>query len=148
MVIEPKESFNIQQSFVQFRISSMNSSGLTNVVNESSVIYLINQCKLAGSNLIQSGSNGYIASVILVNISLNVIQFDICVDSTSRFGQNSVSITVFGSETVQCDLCDQQSVVYGLCGTAIQYSENVNGMYSGGPSKCFFELGRRMKFII
>ncbi|CAL6036762.1 Conserved_hypothetical protein [Hexamita inflata] len=129
MIIEPKENVTIQQSFVQFRISSMNSSGLTNVVNESSVTFLISQSKLAGSNLIQSASNGYIASAILVNISLNITQFDICVDSTSRFGQNSVSISIIGSETVECDLCDQQSVVYGLCGEAIQYSEYLNGMY-------------------
>ncbi|CAL6049724.1 Conserved_hypothetical protein [Hexamita inflata] len=107
----------------------MNSSGLTNVVNESSVTFVISQSKLAGSNLIQSGSNGYIASAIFVNISLNITQFDICVDSTSRLGQNSVSISIIGSETVECDLCDQQSVVYGLCGAAIQYSEIVNGMY-------------------
>ncbi|CAL6067025.1 Conserved_hypothetical protein [Hexamita inflata] len=129
MIIEPKESFIVQYSLVQFRISSMNSSGLTNIINESSVTFVISQCKLAGSNLIQSSSNGYIASAILVKISLNITQFDICVDSTSRFGQNSVSISIIGSETVECDLCDQQSVVYGLCGLAIQYSEIVNGMY-------------------
>ncbi|CAL5978987.1 Conserved_hypothetical protein [Hexamita inflata] len=129
MIIEPKESFIIQQSFVQFRISSMNSSGLTNVVNESSVTFVISQCKLAGSNLIQSASNGYIASAILVHISLNVTQFDICVDSTSRFGQNSVSVSMIGSETVKCDLCHDQSVVYGLCSEDLKFSENVNGMY-------------------
>ncbi|CAL6015671.1 Hypothetical_protein [Hexamita inflata] len=30
------------------------------------------------------------------------------------------------------------------------YMPHLNGIqtYSGGPSKCFFELGRRMKFII
>ncbi|CAL6059454.1 Hypothetical_protein [Hexamita inflata] len=50
MIIEPKESITIQQSFIQFRISSINSSGLTNVVKQSSVTILISQCKLAGSN--------------------------------------------------------------------------------------------------
>ncbi|CAL5978979.1 Hypothetical_protein [Hexamita inflata] len=129
MIIEPIGSVAIQQSFVQFRISSMNSSGLTNVVNESSLKFVISQCKLAGSNLIQSASNGYIASAILAHISLNVTQFDICVDSTSRFGQNSVSVSMIGSETVKCDLCHDQSVVYGLCSEDLKFSENVNGMY-------------------
>ncbi|CAL5987830.1 Hypothetical_protein [Hexamita inflata] len=129
MIIQPKESFTVQQSFIQFRISSTNSSGLANVINESSVIYIISQCKLTGSNIIQSGSNGYIASVVLVNISLNITQFDICVDSTSRFGKYSVPIFLIGTDSVQCDICDNQSVVYGLCSKILQYSEIVNGMY-------------------
>ncbi|CAL6069625.1 Conserved_hypothetical protein [Hexamita inflata] len=129
MIIEPRESFKIQQSFIQFRISSTNSSGLTNVVNESSVIYIISQCKLAGSNLVQSSNNGYIASTIFVHISLNITQFDVCVDSTTRFGQNSVSISTMGSEIIQCDICELQFVVYGLCAEELKYSETVNGMY-------------------
>ncbi|CAL6113648.1 Conserved_hypothetical protein [Hexamita inflata] len=56
-------------------------------------------------------------------------KFDICVDSASRFGQNSVSITIVGSESVQCDICNNQSVVYGLCGEILKYSEIVNGIY-------------------
>ncbi|CAL6006474.1 Conserved_hypothetical protein [Hexamita inflata] len=126
MIIEPIESFKIQQSFIQFRISSMNSSGLTNVIT-ASVTFIISQCKLTGSNLVYSSYNGYIASAILVHISLNITQFDICVDSTSRFGQNSVSISITGSETVWCDICEE-FVVYGLCSEALKYSENVNGM--------------------
>ncbi|CAL6026458.1 Hypothetical_protein [Hexamita inflata] len=34
-----------------------------------------------------------------------------------------------GYETTQCDLCDQQQIVYGLCSEQLKYSENVNGMY-------------------
>ncbi|CAL6066837.1 Conserved_hypothetical protein [Hexamita inflata] len=30
----------------------------------------------------------------------------------------------------------------------LDFSDFLNKLYSGGPSKCFFELGRRMKFII
>ncbi|CAL6065406.1 Conserved_hypothetical protein [Hexamita inflata] len=129
MIIEPKNSFVVQNSFIQFRISSMNSSGLTNVIKESSVQYIISQCKLAGSNLIQNGNNGYIASTILVQIILNIAQFDVCVDSTTRFGQNNVSISIIGCESIQCDICDQQFVVYGLCGEVLKFSENVDGMY-------------------
>ncbi|CAL6000767.1 Conserved_hypothetical protein [Hexamita inflata] len=128
MIIEPKESITIQQSFIQFRISSMNSSGLTNVVKQSSVTILISQCKLAGSNQLESENNGYIASAIFANILLNITQFVICVDETSRFGQDVVKIRSLGYESVQCDVCDSQYVVYGICGEMLKYSENVNGM--------------------
>ncbi|CAL5985183.1 Conserved_hypothetical protein [Hexamita inflata] len=128
MIIEPKQSIVVQQSFIQFRISSMNSSGLMNVIKYYTVTY-INQCKLTGSNLVQSNNNGYIASTIFVNVSLNITQFDVCVDKTSRFGYFSVQFSIIGSESVQCDLCQQLSVVYGLCGEVIKFSEKVNGMY-------------------
>ncbi|CAL6035019.1 Conserved_hypothetical protein [Hexamita inflata] len=129
VIVEPKYSFIIQQSFIQYRIRSIKSSGLTNIINESSISFAISQCQLIGSNLLQSSNNGYIASAILVHILLNITQFDICVDSTSRFGQNSVSISIIGSDSVKCDLCDSQFIVYGLCGELIKYSENINGMY-------------------
>ncbi|CAL6008720.1 Conserved_hypothetical protein [Hexamita inflata] len=131
MIIEPKYSFIVQQSFIQFRISSMNSSGLTNVIKESfdNITYVISFCKLSGSNLVQSSNNGYIVSAILVHILLNITQFYVCIDSTSRFGQNSVSISTIGNEIIQCALCDKQSLVYGLCSDQLKYSENVNGMF-------------------
>ncbi|CAL5994740.1 Conserved_hypothetical protein [Hexamita inflata] len=129
MIIEPKESVIIWQTFVQFRISSTNSSGLTNLIQESSLIFIISQCQLTGSNLILSNNNGYIASTIIANILLNITKFDICVDQTSRFGFDSVQITITGKETVSCDICDSQQVIYGLCGKAIAYSESVSGMY-------------------
>ncbi|CAL5997969.1 Conserved_hypothetical protein [Hexamita inflata] len=129
VIVEPKYSFIVQQSFIQYRISSVKSSGLTNIINESSISFVISQCQLTGSNLLQSSNNGYIASAVLVHILLNITQFDICVDSTSRFGQNSVSISIIGSDSVKCDLCDSQFIVYGLCGELIKNSENINGMY-------------------
>ncbi|CAL6115783.1 Conserved_hypothetical protein [Hexamita inflata] len=129
VIVEPKYSFIVQQSFIQYRISSIKSSGLTNIINESSISFAISQCQLTGSNLLQSSNNGYIASAILVHILLNITQFDICIDSTSRFGQNSVSISIIGSDSVKCDICDSQFIVYGLCGELIKYSENINGMY-------------------
>ncbi|CAL6101037.1 Conserved_hypothetical protein [Hexamita inflata] len=129
LIIEPKERVNIQLSFIQFRISSMNSSGIVNIINQSSVSLLIYQCKLIGYNLLQSKYNGYIASLILVNIQLNITQMYICVDKTYRFGIESVQISIIGSDSIQCDICEHQQVVYGLCGEVLNYSENVDGMY-------------------
>ncbi|CAL5971700.1 Conserved_hypothetical protein [Hexamita inflata] len=129
MIIEPKLSIIVQQSFIQYRISSMNSSGLTNVIKQLSLTFMINQCKLTGSNLVLSQNNGYIASTIFVNILLNITQFDVCVDKTSRFGQKSIQISTIGSEEFKCDMCYEQFVIYGLCGDLLQYSELANRMY-------------------
>ncbi|CAL5971662.1 Conserved_hypothetical protein [Hexamita inflata] len=129
MIIEPKLRIIVQQSFIQYRINSMNSSGLTNVIKQLSITFVINECKLIGSNLVQSQNNGYITSTIYINVQLNITQFDVCVDQTSRFGQRSVQITTIGSEEFKCDMCNEQSVVYGLCGDVLQYSELANGMY-------------------
>ncbi|CAL5971582.1 Conserved_hypothetical protein [Hexamita inflata] len=90
---------------------------------------MINQCKLTGGNLVQSQNNGYIASIIYVDITLNITQFDVCVDQTSRFGQTSIQISTIGSEEFKCDMCNEQFVIYGLCGDVLQYSELINGMY-------------------
>ncbi|CAL6000900.1 Conserved_hypothetical protein [Hexamita inflata] len=129
LIIEPKERVNIQSSFIQFRICSMNSSGIANIINQSSVTFSIYQCKLTGFNILQSKYNGYIASSILVNIQLNITQMYICVAKTQRFGTESVQISIIGSDSIQCDICEQQQVVYGLCGEVLNYSENVDGMY-------------------
>ncbi|CAL6102425.1 Conserved_hypothetical protein [Hexamita inflata] len=129
LILEPKESVSVQQSFIQYRISSNNSSGFVNVIKQLSIIFVVNQCKLTGSNLIQSKNNGYIASIIHVIIQLNIQEFIICVDQTQRFGFESVKINIVGSESVQCDICANQVVIYGLCGEVLKYSENVNGMY-------------------
>ncbi|CAL5996353.1 Conserved_hypothetical protein [Hexamita inflata] len=129
LIIESKEKVEIYQSFVQYRISSANSSGLVNVINQSLTIFLIQQCKLAGSNLVKSDGNGYISSSVLVEVQINVTQFDVCVDATSRFGKSSNLALVIGNETFKCDMCDTDSVVYGLCQSILAFSELVNGMY-------------------
>ncbi|CAL5971940.1 Conserved_hypothetical protein [Hexamita inflata] len=52
-----------------------------------------------------------------------------CVDKTQRFGSESVQIRIIGSDSIQCDICEQQQVVYGLCGEVLNYSESQDGMY-------------------
>ncbi|CAL6092723.1 Conserved_hypothetical protein [Hexamita inflata] len=133
VIITPKDRFTIQSTFVQFRIKSHNSSGLANVLSYTTVPFEICNCKMTGVNLIQSQNNGYIASTVHANVFLQISQFDICVDSTPRFGYESAKITVTGIESVRCDVCDSQSVVYGLCRDSLTYSELVGGMYQCVP---------------
>ncbi|CAL6062987.1 Conserved_hypothetical protein [Hexamita inflata] len=129
MIIEPKYSFTVQQCSIQYRLNSINSSGLTNVVKQN-IILIIDQSQLSGSNLLYSSNNGYIASTIFVLIQLNISDLQICVDNTSRLGQESVQIVFVGNEFASCDLCEQNMlVVYGLCSETLNYSEAVNGIY-------------------
>ncbi|CAL5997593.1 Conserved_hypothetical protein [Hexamita inflata] len=128
LVVEPTLCFIVQQSFIQFRITSIYSSGFTNVIKQPNIAFKIDQCKLSGSNLVHSVNNGYIASNVHVSIQLQISQLQICVDQTQRFGQDSVKLDITG-ESIQCNICENQSLVYGLCGEALKHSENVNGMY-------------------
>ncbi|CAL6001106.1 Hypothetical_protein [Hexamita inflata] len=129
IIIEPTNSIIIQQSFVQYRFSSVHSSGLVNIINKSLSIFSINKCKMTGSNLVNSNDNGYISSTVLVNIQLQISQFNICTDSTLRFGQLSIQVNVIGLETTQCNLCIDHVVVYGICSDILNFSQLLNGMY-------------------
>ncbi|CAL5981219.1 Conserved_hypothetical protein [Hexamita inflata] len=128
LVIEPKVCFIVQQSFIQFRIISAYSSGFINVVKQQNTVFIVNQCKLSGSNQVHSRNNGYIASNIHVSIHLQISELQICIDQTQRFGQDSVQLDITG-ESTQCNICENQFVVYGLCSEELKHSENVNGMY-------------------
>ncbi|CAL6030002.1 GYF_domain [Hexamita inflata] len=46
------------------------------------------------------------------------------------------------------DFFKNQKVEYQSDSDSEPHNQNQNKYYSAGPSKCFFELGRRMKFII
>ncbi|CAL6097846.1 Conserved_hypothetical protein [Hexamita inflata] len=129
MIIESIANIIIQRSFIQNRISSMNSSGLINIINSFTTIQ-INNCKLAGSNALQNDNNGYISSVVIINVQLNMNYFHICVDATKRFGINSISININESEIIQCDICHNQYVVYGLCSDPLQFGQFINGTHS------------------
>ncbi|CAL6059839.1 Conserved_hypothetical protein [Hexamita inflata] len=127
MVIEVQSIVQIELTFVQYRIQSQNSSGLVNVINQQLTIFSISDCKLSGSNLVQSETNGYIVSKTVQNITIVISHFSVCVDSTSRLGKFSASINVIGLESMRCDICTHHYVVYGICADQLQYAELLNG---------------------
>ncbi|CAL6005445.1 Conserved_hypothetical protein [Hexamita inflata] len=128
--MELKDHIHIYQSFIQYRISSFNSSGIVNIIHQSPTLLVIIQCKLTGSNLIQSTSNGYISSQQLGNVEANMTQFQVCIDNTSRFGQQIGTVIIDGNEIIQCDICGVLNLVYGLCvDKQLQFSEFINGSY-------------------
>ncbi|CAL6021125.1 Conserved_hypothetical protein [Hexamita inflata] len=129
LILETLLNVNLFQSFVQYRINCLHSSGLINVINQESVNFQIKNCKLSGYNYLQSDFNGYIASSILINFMVTYNQFIICIDSTNIFGVNSnVTIIVIGSETLNCDICAQYNIAYGLCVDYLDHSRIDDGV--------------------
>ncbi|CAL5979489.1 Conserved_hypothetical protein [Hexamita inflata] len=128
---EALNDVSIQQTFIQFRISSSNSSGIVNKVSNSLVNFSITDCKLTGGNLIESGYNGYISSFVLMSISILVDSFQVCVGNTSSFGNQSAIISQSEAEVHFCDMCGAQFVVYGLCLDSLNH-----GTQTGGVLQC------------
>ncbi|CAL6012793.1 Parallel_beta-helix repeat [Hexamita inflata] len=122
LIIQALTSVKVEFSFIQFRISSLNSSGIVNVIDKN-ITFLVSDTKLSGACMIQSDNNGYISSKALVNITLELSQFTVCVNNISRLGSSGVLIDIIGSETFQCDICGSDYISYGLCVDNLQFGE-------------------------
>ncbi|CAL6017396.1 Conserved_hypothetical protein [Hexamita inflata] len=133
LILETLLKVHLFQSFVQYRITSQRSSGLVNVIGQEQVNFSINNCKLSGYDFLTSDSNGYIASSIQVNFTVTFDQFIVCVDSIQVFGLNDMTISVVGSETLNCDICEQSNIAYGLCVDSLE-----NSQIDGGMFRCVF----------
>ncbi|CAL5989998.1 Conserved_hypothetical protein [Hexamita inflata] len=127
VIIQALDSLKLQYTFIQFRLSSYNSSGIVNILKSRLTNFSIVDCKLAGSNLQTSSYNGYIASSIESNQSLTINTFRVCIDSTSRFGNTSLIIEMIGNDSEKCEICGDLKVVYGLCLDDLQNGQLVNG---------------------
>ncbi|CAL6100021.1 Conserved_hypothetical protein [Hexamita inflata] len=138
IIIESQLQFIVQESMIQYRISSINSSGFINVINTAPETLIISQCTLVGFNVLQSKCSGYLLSQINVDISINIIHLSVCVDSTPRFGKYSTQIKIIGNETTQCNICGDLVVVYGLCLESLLYGHIENGVF-----KCVFPFEYR-----
>ncbi|CAL5997875.1 Conserved_hypothetical protein [Hexamita inflata] len=103
-----------------------NSSGIVNVVNQQ-INLTIMDCKLTGSNLVESNSSGYIASTIMMApLSLYVNNFFVCVSNLSASGYQSILIEF--NAILKCDLCGGLSMVYGVCQDILIHGQHVDGM--------------------
>ncbi|CAL6081877.1 Hypothetical_protein [Hexamita inflata] len=105
-------------------MTSSNSSGIVNLVNQQLNLTIFD-CKLTGSNFVDSDYNGYVASIILLPlISLNITGFFVCVPNVSAVGNQSVSLQI--NVILQCDLCGELKVVYGICAETLVHGQFVN----------------------
>ncbi|CAL6030671.1 Hypothetical_protein [Hexamita inflata] len=105
-------------------MTSSNSSGIINQVNQK-INLTIFDCKLTGSNLVDSDYNGYVASIIVLPIlSLNITNFFVCVLNISALGNQSISLQI--NVILQCDLCGELNAVYGICAKSLVNGQLVN----------------------
>ncbi|CAL6077205.1 Conserved_hypothetical protein [Hexamita inflata] len=130
VLIESYSSIALLQTFIQFRFKSANASGVVNIIQQAMLKFSVDECKLSGTNLQSSDNNGYISANALTNIVVNVQnQFNVCIDETQKFGQQSALAVVDGDIVAGCDLCGNQRVVYGLCEDLLLHAVQVNGMF-------------------
>ncbi|CAL6009185.1 Growth_factor receptor cysteine-rich domain superfamily [Hexamita inflata] len=129
LIVEVNQLMLIQQSFIQYRVVSSNSSGLINIVSSPINLSVID-CKLTGGNLVESNYSGYIAAVISSNPNLvSIKNFFVCVSNISALGNQSISLQL--DVILQCDICGLQFMVYGLCLDSL-----LNGQYVSGTIQC------------
>ncbi|CAL5979531.1 Hypothetical_protein [Hexamita inflata] len=127
LLLQALTSVVINYSFIQYRITSLNSSGFVSVI-DNNITFIVSDTKLSGANLIYSEDSGYISSTLEVNIILEISRLIVCVNSISRFGSNSILIDIVGNETYRCDICGSEYVAYGLCVDNLQFGEVNNGI--------------------
>ncbi|CAL6065372.1 Hypothetical_protein [Hexamita inflata] len=116
IMLQSKDTLDLQLCNLQLRFNSTKSSGLVNQIlvamTEFSLVYL----KLSADIKQNSSENGYFASS--VNISNTVItqKTQICVEShTPRVGNGNPLLSA-STETISCmGICDQGKYVYGFC---------------------------------
>ncbi|CAL6009171.1 Hypothetical_protein [Hexamita inflata] len=129
LIVEVNQLMLIQQSFIQYRVVSSNSSGLINIVSSPINLSVID-CKLTGGNMVESNYSGYIAAVISSNPNLvSIKNFFVCVSNISALGNQSISLQL--DVILQCDICGLQFMVYGLCLDSL-----LNGQYVSGTIQC------------
>ncbi|CAL6049204.1 Conserved_hypothetical protein [Hexamita inflata] len=130
VLIESYNSISLLQTFIQFRFKSGNASGVVNIIQQAMLKFTVDECKLSGTNLQSSDNNGFISANVLTNIVVNILnQFRVCIDETKKFGQQSALAVVDGDIVVDCDLCGNLRVVYGLCEDVLLHAVQVNGMF-------------------
>ncbi|CAL5982091.1 Conserved_hypothetical protein [Hexamita inflata] len=115
IMIQSISRISLISTTLQQRFQSEQSSGIINLIKNSIEIFQISQCKIIGTNLIESNNNGYIASQIQILTQLQLDELLVCVNNTLNVGVNSISIVQNNLETKKCDVCSLGSVVYGLC---------------------------------
>ncbi|CAL6016772.1 Hypothetical_protein [Hexamita inflata] len=128
VLIELQQSFVLTQSFIQYRFYGQQSSGLVNVIVQQVSKFEVNNCLMTGTNMISSNTNGYLSSNIKSKITIQLINFVVCVNNTLKLGVASTNIIQIGTEQLRCDICGTNNVVYGLCIDSLEHGVIVDEM--------------------
>ncbi|CAL6022736.1 Conserved_hypothetical protein [Hexamita inflata] len=124
LILQSINIVQIQKVNISFRFNSNFSSGLINHVNQAITTFTVSQSIIIGFNNLSSASNGYICSKLFVNIHVELVSFQVCVENMQNFGSSSFTATLNGSETQSCFVCKvaNEFVTYGLCQQQPQFS--------------------------
>ncbi|CAL6025242.1 Conserved_hypothetical protein [Hexamita inflata] len=108
-----------------------NSSGLVNIVNQQINLTIVD-CKLSGSNFNESSYSGFIVSQIQQDfLSYQINNLFVCVSNIPALGNQSILIQF--NLKLECDLCGELHVVYGICQVDL-----LNGQLVDGILQCIY----------
>ncbi|CAL6006778.1 T9SS_type A sorting domain-containing protein [Hexamita inflata] len=108
-VLSPLKIFQLNKSFVQFRLNGVNIAGL--ILNASKITITLNQCNISGY-VDQHSVSGSIICFVFEQVYLVVNNLRICAN-VQDFGHGSVSQT--GTIIATCIICRDGTSAYGLC---------------------------------
>ncbi|CAL6018469.1 Hypothetical_protein [Hexamita inflata] len=125
-MIQSQETIELIDTSIQFRLNSSNSSGLVNTINSTLNIFSLHMCKIIGSNLMYNQYNGYISSTVLKNVTVDINQLQICINSTLQIGYIADDATFKLQGSIpenRCDICKVGTVSYGICVDNLEYAQ-------------------------
>ncbi|CAL6033712.1 two-partner_secretion system exoprotein TpsA4 [Hexamita inflata] len=116
-VLSPLKIFQLNKSFVQFRLNGEHIAGL--ILNASKITITLRQCNISGY-VDQHSVSGSIICFIFEQVYLVVDNLRICAN-VQDFGQGSISQT--GVIIVTCIICRDGTSAYGLCQKSFKFGK-------------------------
>ncbi|CAL6023499.1 Hypothetical_protein [Hexamita inflata] len=125
VLISTDRTFNLQNSSVEYRFGSVQSSGIVNQINSTMTMFKISKVKLSGFDYINSTLNGYLICEVNTQTTLNITDLTVCTSTTLSVGAKNSYFTQVGAEISQCqNICPTgQKVTYGLCLSSLLLGE-------------------------
>ncbi|CAL6097578.1 ATP-binding_protein [Hexamita inflata] len=132
LALEIEAILQVTNSNIQFRFITIHGAGFVNIIKESIETFQIINSTMSGTSLINSSSNGYIVSDLLLDTDLNISNVIVCSDLVS-VGESTYKLTTSNQINTDCSICGDKYVVYGIC-----LSELVNSVHVEGVLICVF----------
>ncbi|CAL5975830.1 Hypothetical_protein [Hexamita inflata] len=122
ITLEAINQIQISETNIQFRFVSNRGAGIVHTICDNILIFSIINTTLAGSSLIDSDYNGYIASEMQKDTQLLTISFDVC-SHLNYIGQSDFQLIITSTIQTNCQICVNQYVVYGLCLSSLLHGQ-------------------------
>ncbi|CAL6003490.1 Growth_factor receptor cysteine-rich domain superfamily [Hexamita inflata] len=117
VIISTHQTLILQNSTVEYRFDSSQSSGIVNQLNSTPKIFQILNVRLIGFDYINESMNGYIISHMNAFTQIYVTNFIVCTSTLKSIAVKNAQYIQVGSEITKCiGICKiGQKVTYGLC---------------------------------